>query len=117
MAGAASGEIIKAAAQHHGAANHRGDLEIRETLVIEHAVKFPQREQTEGPDQSEERDFVAGKNDSESERPENDGAPEAKNKNGARRRRFCCGDALERLGHSRTIRNDASKGKCGRLFL
>ena len=25
--------------------------------------------------------------------------------------RFCCGDALERLGHSRTIRNDPAKGK------
>ena len=36
-------EIIEAAAEHHGAADHGGDFEIREALVIQHPVKFPKR--------------------------------------------------------------------------
>src|ERR1700682_3475820 len=115
VTGSAAREIVKAAAQHHGAADHRRDLEVRQAFVIEHAVKFPEREHAERSDQREERDFVAGENDPERDRPEDERACEAKNKNRARRGWFWCGDALERLGHSRTIRNDAAKGKRGRV--
>src|SRR5205823_4034316 len=69
-------------------------------LVIEHPVKFPERKHPERADQRKERDLVAGKNDSQRDRPKDNRAGETKNKNRARRGGFRCGDALERLGHS-----------------
>jgi len=100
MAGTNLREIIEAAAQHHGAADHRRDFEIRQALVIEHAVKLPEREQPKRADQAEERVLVTGKDNAQRDRPEDKRAGETKNKNGARCRRFWFGDALERLGHS-----------------
>ena len=94
-------EIIKAPAQHDGAADHGRHLEIRQTLVIEHAVELPEREQPERSDQGEKRELVAGKDNPQRDRPEDKRAGKTKNKNRARCRRFGCGDALERLGHPR----------------
>jgi hypothetical protein len=122
MARADAREIIETTAQHHAAADHGRDLEIRQALVIEHSVKLPKREQPERSDQREEGDLVAGKDDAQRDRPEDERAGKTKNENRARRGRFCRGDALERLGHWRTIRNDAAKGKrrrkacrCGKI--
>jgi len=34
------GKIIKTAREHDGTTDHSGDFEIRESLVIEHPIKF-----------------------------------------------------------------------------
>ena len=51
--------------------------------MIEHAIKFPERDQAERSDQGEKRDLVAGKNDAQRDRPEDKRAGETKNKNRA----------------------------------
>jgi hypothetical protein len=99
MAGTDLRKVIKTAAQHDGAADHRGHFEIRQALVIEHAVKLPEREKPQRSNQEEERELVAGKDDAQRDRPEDKRAGETKNKNRARRRRFCYSDALERFCH------------------
>ena len=81
MTGADPGEIIEAPAQHDGAADHRGHFEIRQALVIEHAVEFPERKQAERADQEKERDLVPGKNYPERDRPEDERASKTKKEN------------------------------------
>src|SRR6266704_6617759 len=44
------GEVIKTAAEHHGAVDYSCDLEIRETFLMEHPVKFQDRDQYEHAD-------------------------------------------------------------------
>src|SRR6266536_99637 len=48
------GEVIKTAAEHDGAADHSCNLEIRQTFVIEHLVKFQEPDQSEDADQKPE---------------------------------------------------------------
>jgi hypothetical protein len=44
------GEVIKTAAEHDSAADHSCNLEIRQTFVIEHPVKFEEPDQPEHAD-------------------------------------------------------------------
>ena len=52
---------MKAAGQHQSTANHPGDLEVRQAFVIEHAVKFPERDETEHAAKQLKRELVTGK--------------------------------------------------------
>ena len=81
-------EVVKAPDEHDHAANHAGEFEIRQSLVIEHGVKFPERDEAEDADQSPERHLITRKSDEECDRPEGDRTHESKNKNGAWRGRF-----------------------------
>src|SRR5262249_23308718 len=74
------GKIIETANEHDCPGNHCRDLEIRQTPVIEHSVKFPERDHAYGADQSVERQLVAGEDDQESYAPKDDRARETKNK-------------------------------------
>src|SRR5438270_14080167 len=72
-------KIIEAADQQDRAANHPGDLEIRERRAIEHSVKFPERDQSEHADQKPEQAFMSRKRNRQGDRPKHDGAGESKN--------------------------------------
>src|SRR5713226_795970 len=67
--------------------------------MIEHAIKFPQRAQTERADQRVERKFVTGKSDDQRDRPEDNRADKAKKESGLRDGRFRFG-LLERCRHA-----------------
>jgi ribosome assembly protein YihI (activator of Der GTPase) len=71
------GEVIKAAAEHNSAADHSCDLEIRETFVIEHPVKFQECDQSEHADQQPKQDFESRERDEERDGPKDDRCDEA----------------------------------------
>ncbi len=77
-------------------------LKFGRPFAIEHAVKFPQRDQTEDADQSVESDFVTGERDYERDRPEHNRAHEAQYENRASRYRFWR-SLVERHGHEGLI--------------
>ncbi len=66
--------------------------------MIEHAVKFPERDQAESADQQPKQNFEPGKRDEERDRPKSDCAEEAQNEHRARPRRFGR-RFLKRRGH------------------
>src|SRR4029079_134428 len=63
------GEVIKTAGEQHGAANHAGDFEVRQALVIEHPVKLPKANHSKTADQYPEQDLVTGEHDQQRDRP------------------------------------------------
>ena len=93
-------EIIKTAAEHGHAADHGRDFEIAQPALVEHAVEFPERDQTERADQAPKRELESGKRNQQRNRPEDDRAGESQNENGARRGRFLFNFLrLSRCGH------------------
>ncbi len=66
--------------------------------MIEHAIKFPKRDQTEHADQRVERKFVTGKSDDQRDRPEDNRTDKPKKKSGSRDSRFRFG-LLKRRRH------------------
>ena len=79
------GKVIKTAGEHDSAANHSGDLEIREALVIEHPIKFQQSDHSEHADQQPKQDLVTGEHDQQRDRPKRNRADEPQNESGAGR--------------------------------
>src|SRR2546421_603088 len=71
------GKIIKNAGEHDRAAEHSGDFEIRQRLVIEHAIKFPKPDHSEHADQNPEEDLITGEHDQQGDTPESDSADES----------------------------------------
>src|SRR6266516_5731340 len=53
-----SRKIIKTASEHHGTANHPGNFEIRQALVIEHSIKFQEPDHSEHAYQEPKQDLV-----------------------------------------------------------
>ncbi len=45
------GKVIKTAGEHHSAADHSGDFEIRQSFVIEHPIKFQEADHSKDADQ------------------------------------------------------------------
>src|SRR6266487_954349 len=67
--------------------------------MIEHAIKFPKRDQTENADQRVKRKLVAGKSDDQRDRPEDNRTDKAENESRSRDGRFRFG-LLKRHRHA-----------------
>ena len=78
-------KIVKTAGKQDGAANHAGDLEIRQAFVIEHPIKFQEPDHSEQADQQPKQDLVPGEHDQQCDRPEHDRADEPQNEDGTGR--------------------------------
>jgi hypothetical protein len=92
------GEVIKAASEQNSAANHSGDFEIGQALVIEHPIKFPKPNQSEHADQQPKEDLVTREHDQQSDRPKRDRADEPQNESGTGGKEVRS-SLLERHGH------------------
>jgi hypothetical protein len=93
------GKVIKTAGEHDRAANHSGDFEIREFLVIEHPVKFEEPDHSEDADQQPKQNLVSGKHDQQRDCPKRNRAGEPQNESGARRNHVRPG-LLQRCRHA-----------------
>ena len=76
------GEIIETACEQNGAANHSGDFEIGQALVIEHSIKFPKADHSEQADQQPKQDLVTCEHDQQRDCPKRDRADKPQNENG-----------------------------------
>jgi len=93
------GKVVKTAGEHHSAANHPRDLEIRQALVIEHSIKFQQPNHSEHADQQPKQDLVSGEHDQQRDCPKRDRADEPQNENGTGRDHVSPG-LLQRCRHA-----------------
>ena len=75
---------MKTSGQHDRSTEQADDFETRQLRVVEHPIKFEQRDQTKDADQQPKENFVPGKRDQERDRPQHDRADEPQNENGAR---------------------------------
>src|SRR5439155_5436098 len=71
------GKVIKTAGQHHSPADHSGDFEIRESLVIEHPIKFQEPDHPEHTDQQPKQDLVCRLLLEKKNRPTSDATPQS----------------------------------------
>jgi hypothetical protein len=92
-------KIVKTAGKQDGAANHARDLEIRQTFVIEHSVKFQEPDHSEHANQQPKQDLVPGEHDDQRDCPKRDRADESQNEGGTRRNDVCPG-LLKSRGHA-----------------
>ena len=72
--------IVKAALAENQPADHADELEIRQTLVIEHRVELPEAHQRERTDEEHEPHLVAREDDPQRHPPERDGTAESAKK-------------------------------------
>jgi len=77
-------EVVETSPTKEETTPHPDDFEVGEVLVIEHRIKLPEADKTEGGDQKKEPRFRTREDDSESDSPERKRATEAAKKNEAR---------------------------------
>ena len=105
------GKIIETPGQHHRAADHSSDFEIRQRFVIEHTIEFPESDHSEHADQQPEQDLVTGEHDQQGDCPEANGADESQNERGTRGNQIgsslfqCCRHLLHHLEGTRAVQD------------
>src|ERR1700738_4489122 len=74
--------------QRDRTADHCRDLEVGQRYMVEHPIKFPERDQSKHADQEPKQNFISRKCDGQRDGPENDRADEPENENRTRGRGF-----------------------------